>query len=133
MVVGLGIDLVDIRRIERLITDHGSKFLEKTFTPEEIKQSEKYSAEKVKSSFFAKRFAAKEAFGKALGTGMTENVRFLDISVLSLPTGKPILEISGKTKEYIKKTFDNIKIKIDLSLSDEYPMAQACVIISHSK
>lgn len=130
MIIGIGIDLVDIRRIQRLIDEQGTRFLEKTFTCGEIEGAHKYGTDRLRAAYFAKRFAAKEAFAKAVGKGFGEEVTFLGIEVYNKPSGQPCIELYGKTKEILHKSFDKVKIKIDLSLSDEYPMAQACVVIS---
>ena len=130
MILGIGTDLVDIRRIEVLIQTHGQKFLEKTFTGEERLGSQRYSEQKLQSMFFAKRFAAKEAFSKAVGCGFGENLRFLDLSIENNSTGKPSFIVKGQSLKYVLECFTGKKIKIDLSLSDEYPMALAFVIIS---
>ncbi|UNM06228.1 MAG: holo-ACP synthase [Holosporaceae bacterium] len=130
MIIGIGTDLVDIRRIQRLIDAQGARFLEKTFTHSEIEGASKYGTDQLRASYFAKRFAAKEAFAKATGKGFGEDVAFLGIEVHSKPSGQPCIKLHGKTKEILYKSFDKVKIKIDLSLSDEYPMAQANVVIS---
>lgn len=130
MILGIGTDLIDIRRIEQLLKAHGQKFLDKTFTQEEIRSSQKYSDDKLKAMFFAKRFAAKEAFSKAVGCGFGDNVRFLDLSIENNDEGKPSLIVKNKTLQYVLKCFTGKQLKIDLSLSDDYPMALAFVIIS---
>lgn len=130
MIIGIGADLVDIRRIAALCEKHGEHFLKKTFTPEEILSADRYASADLRAAHFAKRFAAKEAFAKAVGTGLGEHVHFLDIFITRHASGKPILSVSGKTKAYLEKTYPNLNIKIDLTLSDEYPMAQAFVLLS---
>lgn len=130
MILGIGTDLVDIRRIEALIQTHGEKFLEKTFTEEERRGSDRYSEERLQAMFFAKRFAAKEAFAKAVGCGFGENLRFLELSIENNSKGKPSFIVKGQSLKYVLECFTGKKIKIDLSLSDEYPMALAFVIIS---
>ena len=130
MILGIGTDLVDVRRIEKLMEEHGQKFLEKTFTEEEILASKRYSQEKLQALFFAKRFAAKEAFSKAVGCGLGEHLKFLDISVENNEKGKPFLSVKGQSFQYVESYFDERQIKIDLSLTDEYPMALAFIVIS---
>lgn len=130
MILGIGIDVADIRRIQRLIDEHGDHFLEKTFTQKEIEGAQKYASPDLRAAYFTKRFAAKEAFAKALGTGFREDVTFLGMEVYNEESGRPCIQAIGKTKEKLAQSFSKVKIKIDLSLSDEYPMAQACVIIS---
>lgn len=130
MILGIGTDLVDVRRIEKLIEEHGQRFLEKTFTEAEIKASARYSQEKLKALFFAKRFAAKEAFSKAVGCGLGEHLKFLDLSIENDEKGKPVFKMKGVSLQYVEKHFSIKQIKIDLSLTDEYPMALAFVVIS---
>ena len=125
MILGIGTDLVDVRRVEALLEKHGLRFIEKTFTKEEVLLSEKYTTPKLKAMFFAKRFAAKESFSKAVGVGIGEHIKFLDLSVENDLKGKPLLSVRGRTLDFFLEYFDNHKIKIDLSLSDEYPMALA--------
>lgn len=130
MILGIGTDLVDIRRIEELMQKHGERFLQKTFTSQEISASGRYNESLLRGMFFAKRFAAKEAFSKALGCGFGENLKFLDLSIENNQKGKPSLIVKGESLKYVRKCFTEENIKIDLSLSDEYPMALAFVIIS---
>lgn len=130
MILGIGTDLLDVRRIENLIQKYGDKFLKKTFTEDEISASQRYEDSSLKVLFFAKRFAAKEAFSKAVGCGLGEHLKFLDISIENNFKGKPSLKVTGVSADYIKEYFKNSEIKIDLSLSDEYPMALAFVVIS---
>jgi holo-[acyl-carrier protein] synthase len=130
MILGIGTDLVDVRRIENLMQKYGLKFLEKTFTESEILASERYKNQKLKAMFFAKRFSAKESFSKAVGCGFGDNIKFLDLSVENDKKGKPTLKVEGHSSSYVAILFPEMKIKIDLSLSDEYPMALAFVVIS---
>ena len=128
MIIGLGNDLCDIRRIERTIERYGERFLQRVFTVEERRKafSRAHSART-----FAKRFAAKEAASKALGTGFRYGVYLKDIGVVNAPTGRPTLALTGGAAERLAKMVpDGFKPRIDVTLTDEYPLAQAIVIIS---
>jgi holo-[acyl-carrier protein] synthase len=128
MIVGIGTDLCDIRRIERAIARHGGRFLDRIFTPVERRLAE----QRVKpAATYAKRFAAKEACAKALGTGFRSGVFFRDLGVVNLPSGQPTMELAGaalcRLQAIVPAGFDP---HIDLAMTDEYPMAQAFVVIS---
>ena len=128
MILGIGLDIVDIRRIEKVYQKYRDKFLFRIFTPIEIERARRRADI---SATLAKRFAAKEACAKALGTGFRDNVTWRDIGVVNLPSGQPTLELKGGAAERLKKiTPSGIKTKIDLTMTDEYPQAQALVIIS---
>jgi holo-[acyl-carrier protein] synthase len=128
MIIGIGTDLVDIRRIERTIERHGERFLDRIFTASERARAER-RANVV--STYAKRFAAKEACAKALGTGFRRGVFFRDIGVVNLPSGKPTLELAGGALERLQALIPpGHRAEIDIALTDEWPMAQALVIIS---
>lgn len=134
MIIGTGSDLCDIRRIEKTLARHAERFENRVFTKgEQAKaQSRKGSANNSIASTYAKRFAAKEACGKALGTGVGAGggIFWRDIEVVNLPSGKPTLKLSGNAKkalDYI--TPKGMKADIQLTLADEYPIAQAYVII----
>jgi holo-[acyl-carrier protein] synthase len=133
MILGIGIDLVSAARIEHLMLQFGEKFPQKIFTKEEIN-----CAEKIKilpenflprALFYAKRFAAKEAFSKALGLGIGRGVDFLDIQIENNNLGAPGIKILNGKEEFIKKHFDCKNFVTHLSLSDENPLASAYVII----
>lgn len=127
-IIGLGNDMVDIRRIEKSMNKYNGRFTRRIFTPSEIK----YCSSKGKpASSFAKRFAAKEAFVKALGTGIAKGVSWQDINIVNDDLGKPSLEIRGTALKIIKKLIPvDMEYQLDVSLTDEYPYAQAVVIIS---
>jgi holo-[acyl-carrier protein] synthase len=128
MILGLGSDLVDIRRIEKTIARHGDRFIDRIFTPTERAKAERRAA---RIDTYAKRFAAKEACAKALGTGFRRGVFFRDMGVVNLPSGRPTLELTGGALKRLKElTPAGYEARIDLSLTDEYPIAQAIVIIS---
>lgn len=129
MILGIGNDLVDIRRIERLLTRFGPRFVQRIFT-----QGEQATAARAQNpvAFYAKRFAAKEACAKALGTGMSQGVAFRDIEVVTLPSGQPTLRLHGGALKLLNSLLNNkIQANLHLSLSDEPPMAQAFVIVEN--
>jgi holo-[acyl-carrier protein] synthase len=128
MIIGIGTDLVDIRRIEKTIERHGERFLARVFTEAERARADR-RANVVET--YAKRFAAKEACAKALGTGFRRGVFFRDIGVVNLPSGKPTLELAGGARERLREITPNgCRAEIDIALTDEWPIAQALVIIS---
>lgn len=130
MIIGLGSDLIDIRRIERVIERHGARFLERIFTPLERAKAERRS-ERIRAATYAKRFAAKEAAAKALGTGFREGVFFRDLGVVNLPSGQPTLRLTGGAAERLRRiTPAGHLAQVALSMTDEYPYAQAIVVIS---
>ena len=121
-IFGAGIDLIEISRINKSIKN--KDFIDRIYSKSEIQQARFL---KNKSSFFAKRFAAKEAFSKAIGTGITEGISFKEISVVNNIKGKPTIKLSGKTKSVLLKKIK--KARVHLSLSDEKNHAVAMVII----
>jgi holo-[acyl-carrier protein] synthase len=128
MIIGIGSDIVDIRRIEHTIERFGERFLERIYTPAERRKAESRTAA---AATYAKRFAAKEACAKALGTGFRAGVFFRDLGVVNLPGGKPTLALTGGAAERLAAiTPAGMTAQIDLTLTDEYPLAQAFVIIS---
>ena len=122
-IIGAGVDIVDNSRIKKSILNNS--FLNRVFTNDEILISKNM---KNKSSYFAKRFAAKEAFVKSLGTGFRNGLNFKDISVINDKLGKPSFLISNKIKNMIKKRFKVSKFKFFLSISDEKKYSIAFVI-----
>jgi holo-[acyl-carrier protein] synthase len=135
MIIGIGNDIVDIPRIEKALARFGDRFINRVYTATEIKRAElkKKAGYKVYSSTFAKRFAAKEAFAKALGTGFSNGVFMRDIGVVNLPGGKPGIHLTGGAALLLQKIIpEGRKAQIDVSLSDDYPNAIATVIISAS-
>jgi holo-[acyl-carrier protein] synthase len=128
MILGIGIDLVDIRRIEKTIERHGERFIARVFTAVERAKAER-RANRVET--YAKRFAAKEACAKALGTGFRNGVFFRDMGVVNLRSGRPTLELTGGARRRLETlTPPGTQARIDLALTDEYPIAQAMVVIS---
>lgn len=133
MILGVGIDLVSVARIEHLMSQFADKFPQKIFTKNEISCAEKIkiSADNFlpRALFFAKRFAAKEAFAKALGLGIGRGIDFCDIEISNNELGAPQIQILNGKTEFLKKHFDCKKIAIHLSITDENPLASAVVII----
>lgn len=128
MILGLGSDLVDIRRIEKVLARHGDRFIQRVFTPVEREKAERRAT---RIDTYAKRFAAKEACAKALGTGFRKGVFFRDLGVVNLPGGRPTMALTGGALARLQAiTPQGFTARIDLSLTDEYPLAQAIVIIS---
>ena len=127
-IIGNGVDIVENRRIKKSLKNNG--FLYRIFTKSEIEQSKKI---KNKVNFFAKRFAAKEAFVKALGTGIRNNINFKDINVINNINGQPLMNISNKLKRLLKLKFKINKYRLYLSLSDEKKHSIAFVIINKIK
>jgi holo-[acyl-carrier protein] synthase len=128
MIIGIGSDLVDVRRIERVLARHGERFLQRIFTETERARAERRSN---RAETYAKRFAAKEACAKALGTGLSRGVFWRDMGVVNLPSGRPTMRLTGGAlKRLAALTPAGHEARIDVSLTDEGPMAQAFVIIS---
>lgn len=128
MVIGLGNDIIDIRRIERSLDRFGTRFIERIFTAEEQRKSEKRAK---RAASYAKRFAAKEACSKALGTGFRKGVFWCDMGVVNLPSGKPTLELTGGARRRLDEiTPPGMTAQIDLTITDDDPMAQAIVLIT---
>jgi holo-[acyl-carrier protein] synthase len=128
VIIGIGSDLVDIRRIEKSLERFGGRFVQRIFTETEQKRSEG-RAERAAS--YAKRFAAKEACSKALGTGLRRGVFWRDMGVVNLRGGKPTMALTGGALARLQEiTPAGMSAQIDVSITDEYPLAQAFVIIS---
>jgi holo-[acyl-carrier protein] synthase len=128
VIIGLGNDLCDISRIEKTIARHGERFLDRIFTPIERAKSDRRAS---RAASYAKRFAAKEACAKALGTGLNAGVYWRDMGVINLPSGKPTLALTGGALARLAAiTPPGHTAQIDLTITDDYPMAQAIVIIS---
>ena len=128
MIVGIGSDLIDIRRIEKTLERHGERFLARVYTPIERAKSDRRAQ---RAASYAKRFAAKEACSKALGTGFRKGVYWRDMGVVNLPSGRPTLRLTGgAAAQLARMTPPGYEARIDLTITDDFPMAQAIVIIS---
>ena len=130
MILGVGNDLIDIRRIERTLNRFGERFLDRVFTDIERRKSDRRAD---CAASYARRFAAKEACAKALGTGFRRGVFWRDMGVVNLPSGQPTLELAGgAARRLAELTPDGMTARIDVSITDEPPLAEATVIISAS-
>lgn len=128
MIIGLGNDMVDIRRIAATIDRYGDRFLSRVFTEIERAKSDRRTQ---RAASYAKRFAAKEACSKALGTGLRSGVYWRDIGVVNLPSGRPTLRLTGGAQARLREiTPPGFEARIDLTLSDDMPWASAIVIIT---
>lgn len=128
MIVGIGSDLIDIRRIEKTLERFGERFTHRCFTELERAKSDRRQN---RAASYAKRFAAKEACSKALGSGISMGVAWRDLGVVNLPSGKPTMELTGWAAERLRKlTPDGFVPRIDLTITDDYPLAQAFVVVS---
>jgi holo-[acyl-carrier protein] synthase len=128
MILGIGNDIIDIRRIEKSLERFGDRFVQRVFTDIEQRKSDR---RRNRAASYAKRFAAKEACSKALGTGLNHGVFWRDMGVVNLPTGKPTLVLTGGAAERLQSLLPpGTKAQIDLTITDEFPQAQAIVIIT---
>jgi len=128
MIIGIGSDITDARRVAEVLERHGERFLERVFTPVERAKSDR---RKRRAESYAKRFAAKEACAKALGTGLSQGVFWRDMGVVNLPSGRPTMQLTGGAKERLDAlTPAGFQAQIDLTITDDGPLAQAFVIIS---
>jgi holo-[acyl-carrier protein] synthase len=128
MILGIGSDITDVRRIAKVIEHHGDRFLDRVFTTTERARADR---RRNRIETYAKRFAAKEACAKALGTGLRAGVWWRDMGVVNLPSGRPTLELTGGAQRRLQAiTPAGCEARIDLTITDEGPMAHAFVVIS---
>jgi holo-[acyl-carrier protein] synthase len=128
VILGLGNDIIDIRRIEKALDRFGERFLARVFTATERAKSD---ARVGRAASYAKRFAAKEACAKALGTGFRKGVFWRDMGVVNLRSGRPTMVLTGGAAEQLRRiTPQGLEPRVDLSLTDDFPLAQAIVVIS---
>ncbi|MFV0296188.1 MAG: holo-ACP synthase [Hyphomicrobiaceae bacterium] len=128
MIIGIGNDIIDIRRIEKTLDRFGDRFVQRIFT--DVEQA-KSNRRKNRAASFAKRFAAKEACSKALGTGLRKGVFWRDMGVVNLPSGRPTLVLTGGARRQLDRlTPAGFTAQIDLTITDDFPQAQAIVLIS---
>lgn len=128
MILGIGNDLIDIRRIEATLERFGERFVMRVFTDIERAKSESRAG---RVASYAKRFAAKEACAKALGTGLRHGVFWRDMGVINLASGRPTLRLTGGALAQLRRiTPSGFEAQIDLTLTDDYPVAEAFVVIS---
>jgi holo-[acyl-carrier protein] synthase len=127
MIIGIGNDLIDIRRVAKVIERHGERFTHRIFTDIEISKSDR---RRERAASYAKRFAAKEACAKALGTGMRRGVFWRDMGVINLPGGKPTMKLTGGARARLESLVpDGHEPVIHITITDDFPLAQAQVII----
>jgi len=128
MILGIGNDIIDIRRIEATIERFGDRFLDRVFTEVERRKSDGRAS---RAASYAKRFAAKEACAKALGTGFRHGVFWRDMGVVNLASGRPTIALTGGAAVQLSRiTPAGCEARIDLTLTDDFPLAEAVVIIS---
>jgi holo-[acyl-carrier protein] synthase len=128
MIIGIGSDLIDIRRIEKTLERFGERFINRIYTDVEIAKSER---RRQRAASYAKRFAAKEACSKALGTGLSRGVFWRDMGVVNLPGGKPSMRLTNGALARLEKLIPaGMAAQIDITITDDYPLAQAFVVIS---
>jgi holo-[acyl-carrier protein] synthase len=128
MILGLGLDIIDIRRIERTLERFGDRFTHRIFTATERDKADRRLQ---RAATYAKRFAAKEACSKALGTGFRRGVFWRDLQVANLPSGKPTVTLTGGAALRLQEMVpEGMAVSIDLTMTDDHPLAQAMVIIS---
>ena len=128
MILGIGSDISDVRRIAKVLERHGDRFIDRIFTPTERARAER---RRNRVETYAKRFAAKEACAKALGTGFRAGVFFRDLGVVNLSSGRPTMALTGGAARRLAAiTPAGHSARIDLAITDEWPMAQAFVVIS---
>ncbi|MDP7425668.1 MAG: holo-ACP synthase [Rhodospirillales bacterium] len=128
MIIGIGNDLIDITRIERTLERFGDRFIQRIFTDVEQAKSEK---RRMRAASYAKRYAAKEACSKALGTGFRQGVFWRDMGVINLPSGKPTMHLTGGALKRLQEIIpEGMEAQINLTITDEPPTAEAFVIIS---
>jgi holo-[acyl-carrier protein] synthase len=132
MIIGIGSDLIDIRRVAKVIERHGDRFLARIFTDVERAKAERRAKNhNMVVATYAKRFAAKEACAKALGTGIRHGVWWRDMGVVNVSGGRPTMQLTGGALARLRVlTPEGFEPKIDLSITDDWPLAQAFVIIS---
>jgi holo-[acyl-carrier protein] synthase len=132
MIIGIGSDIIDITRIEKVIARHGDRFIDRIFTATERAKAERRSRmPKMIWATYAKRFAAKEACSKALGTGIRRGVWWRDMGVVNMPGGRPTMKLTGGALARLEAlTPPGHEARIDLSITDDWPLAQAFVVIS---
>ena len=128
MIIGIGSDLIDIRRVEKTLTRFGERFTHRCFTEVERDKSDRRQN---RAASYAKRFAAKEACAKALGSGIAMGVAWRDLGVVNAPSGKPTMRLTGWAAErLLALTPPGFVARIDLTITDDFPLAQAFVVLS---
>ena len=131
MILGVGIDLIDVDRIARVNDKYGEKFVARTLSTEEKEIFDKIETKNKKDNFLAKRFSAKESFLKALGIGLGRGIEFSDISITNDVYGKPEINLSKKAKNIIENLYKSTKINFIISMTDEKNLVNTVTIISN--
>ena len=127
MIIGIGNDVIDIRRIEETLEKYGERFIQRIFTEVEIRKSDKRAQ---RAASYAKRFAAKEACSKALGTGFRAGVFWKDMGVVNEPSGKPTMQLTGGARDHLDRiTPSGHATRIHVTITDDFPYAHAFVMI----
>ncbi len=127
MIVGIGNDTIDIRRVQKVIDRHGARFTERIFTETEQRKSDR---RRLRAASYAKRFAAKEACAKALGTGMARGVFWRDMGVVNMPGGQPTMQLTGGAAKRLEALIPpGHRPVIHVTITDDFPLAQAFVLI----
>ncbi len=130
MIIGIGSDILDVRRFEKVIAKHEQRFIKRCFTQTEQKKAERRRGAGTHMDTYAKRFAAKEACSKALGTGFNQGVYMKDMGIVNEPSGKPTMELTGGALKRLQgMTPAGKRAVIHLTLTDEPPLVQAFVVI----
>jgi len=128
MIIGIGSDLIDIRRVEKTLERFGERFVQRVFTEQERARSDR---RRLRAASYAKRFAAKEACSKALGTGIRMGVAWREMGVVNLPSGKPTMRLTGSAERRLMSLVPTgFSPRIDLTITDDDPLAQAFVVIT---
>ncbi|MEQ9447247.1 MAG: holo-ACP synthase [Rhodospirillaceae bacterium] len=132
MILGIGTDLIDIRRIEKTLARFGERFIDRIFTDIEVAKAERRKgAGSAYAATYAKRYAAKEAASKALGTGFRRGVYWRDLGIVNLSSGQPTVIMTGGASERLNAMVPaGMEARVDLTITDEYPIAEAMVIIT---
>ena len=132
MIIGMGSDLIDIRRIEKTLARFGTRFIDRIYTEvEQAKAERRKGVGQAYAATYAKRYAAKEASSKALGTGFRQGVYWRDLGVVNLPSGKPTVQMTGGAAERLTSMIpEGMEARVELTITDEYPLAEAIVMIT---
>jgi holo-[acyl-carrier protein] synthase len=132
MIIGMGSDLIDIRRIEKTLARFGTRFIDRIYTEvEQAKAERRKGVGQAYAATYAKRYAAKEAASKALGTGFRQGVYWRDLCVVNLPSGKPTVQMTGGAAERLTSMIpEGMEARVELTITDEYPLAEAIVMIT---
>lgn len=132
MIIGIGVDIVEISRIAKSLERFGEKFEQRVFTKNEIAVAGKKANQKIRINYYAKRFAAKEAFSKAIGLGIGRGINFTDIEIINDEKGKPKIKLNSNARHFLQDHLKQNNFKIDVSMSDTKNIAEAFVVVSEN-